>query len=87
MQRIFYRRDRHCFFFNWVVIVDVLGFIVLSRPGSIGRAHDSNCFGNVHLPVLPQGLQILADQGFQHNPPVIVIPCQNQPQIPTGMRR
>ena len=31
-------------------------------------------FSNVPLPVLPQGLQIMADQGFAHQPPVIVLP-------------
>ena len=30
IQRIFYRRDRHCFFLNWIVIIDVLGFITFS---------------------------------------------------------
>ena len=43
VQQIYYRRDRHCHFLNWLVIVDVLGFIVLSRPGFLGRAHDSTC--------------------------------------------
>ena len=44
IQRIFYRRDRHCFFLNWIVIVDVQGLIVFSRPGFVGHLHDSTCF-------------------------------------------
>ena len=43
IQRIFYRKDRHCHFLNWLVIVDVLGFVVLSRPGFIGRTSDNTC--------------------------------------------
>ena len=31
-------------------------------------------YSHVNLPVLPQGLQIMADQGFEHNLPVIVLP-------------
>ena len=44
IQRIFYRRDRHCFFLNWLVIVDVQGYIVFSRPGFVGHLHDSTCY-------------------------------------------
>ena len=44
IQRIFYRKDRHCFFLNWIVIVDVEGFIVFSRPGFVGHLHDSTCY-------------------------------------------
>ena len=43
MQRMFYRCDRHCLFLNWLVIVDCLGNIVLSRAGFIGRVHDAVC--------------------------------------------
>ena len=43
IQRIFYRGDRYCHFLNWLVIVDVLGTIVLSRPGYIGRTSNSTC--------------------------------------------
>ena len=84
---MFYRRDRHCFFLNWLVIVDALGYVVLSRPGFIDRVHDAVCYQNVNIPVLPQGLTILADQGFKHQLPVLVLPCQNQPQLPAAMRR
>ena len=42
---------------------------------------------HVHLPVLPQGLQIMADQGFEHRLQVIVLPKANQPQISHQMRR
>ena len=43
LQRLFWRRDRHCFFLNWIVIMDVEGFIVFSRPGFVGHLHDSTC--------------------------------------------
>ena len=43
IQRIFYRPDRHCFFFNWIVVVDALGYVVLSRPGFLGRVHNNTC--------------------------------------------
>ena len=43
IQRLFWRRDRHCFFLNWIVITDVDGFIVLSRPGFVGHIADSTC--------------------------------------------
>ena len=43
MQRMFYRKDRHCFFLNWLVVVDCLGTVVLSRAGFIGRVHDAVC--------------------------------------------
>ena len=43
LQRLFWRRDRHCFFLNWIVVVDVEGFIVFSRPGFVGHLHDSTC--------------------------------------------
>ena len=39
------------------------------------------------LPVLPDGLQIMADQGFEHHHPVIVLPRANQPQLTPLMRR
>ena len=44
IQRLFWRRDRHCFFLNWIVISDVEGFVVFSRPGFMGHLHDSTCF-------------------------------------------
>ena len=40
---IFYRHDRHCYFLNWVVIVDAVGYVVYSRPGFVGRTNDSAC--------------------------------------------
>ena len=43
IQRIFYRRDRHCFFLNWIVIIDINGMITFSRPGFVGHLHDSTC--------------------------------------------
>ena len=44
IQRLFWRRDRHCFLMNWIVITDVDGFIVLSRPGFVGHIADATCF-------------------------------------------
>ena len=44
MQRLFWRRDRHCFFMNWIVITDVHGYITFSAPGFCGHLHDSTCF-------------------------------------------
>ena len=42
---------------------------------------------NIHLPVLPPGLRIMADQGFEHRLPVLVMPHANQPQLPRNMCR
>ena len=42
---------------------------------------------NVNLPVLPAGLQIMADQGFEHRHPILVLPWANQPQVARIMRR
>ena len=44
IQRLFWRKDRHCFFLNWIVITDVEGFVVFSRPGFNGHLHDSTCY-------------------------------------------
>ena len=44
LQRLFWRRDRHCFFMNWLVIIDVQGYVVYSRPGFVGHIHDSVCY-------------------------------------------
>ena len=44
-------------------------------------------FSNINLPVLPPGLQILADQGFEHNPPVLVLPRANQQPVPAILRQ
>ena len=43
-QRLFWRKDWHCFFLNWMVIMDVEGFIVYSRPGFVGHLNDATCF-------------------------------------------
>ena len=72
LQRLFYRGDRHCFFLNWIVIIDVNGLIVLSRPGFVGHINDSTCLDQIRIPVLPQGLQIMADQGFINQRPILV---------------
>ena len=44
-------------------------------------------FSQINIPVLPAGLQIMADQGFQNGYPVLVLPRFNQPVIPVNMRR
>ena len=59
IQRIFYRRDRHCFFLNWLVIVDINGRIVLSKPGYVGHLHDSSCFRFDLKICRPKFLQLL----------------------------
>ena len=41
IQRIFFRPDRHCFFLNWIVVIDALGYVVFSRPGFLGRIHNN----------------------------------------------
>ena len=45
------------------------------------------CFSNIVLPVLPRALQIMADQGFEHNLPVLVLPKANQAQVSKMMHR
>ena len=45
------------------------------------------CCSQIQLPVLPAGLQIMADQGFRNTHPLIVLPRHNQPQLPRHMRR
>ena len=42
-QRLFWRGDRHCFFLNWIIVIDVARYIVMSRPGFQGHLHDSTC--------------------------------------------
>ena len=44
LQRLFWRRDRHCFFLNWLVIIDVKGYVVYSRPGFVGHISDATCY-------------------------------------------
>ena len=44
LQRLFWRRDRHCFFLNWIVVVDIEGYVTFSRPGFCGHLSDSTCF-------------------------------------------
>ena len=43
-QRLFWRKDRHCFFLNWLVIIDVKGYVVYSRPGFVGHINDATCY-------------------------------------------
>ena len=49
--------------------------------------NDIILFRQINIPVLPQGLQIMADQGFQNLAPVIVLPRRNQPAIAANVRR
>ena len=48
---------------------------------------NNKCCSHINLPVLPAGLQIMADQGFEHQLPILVLPKANQVQIPKIMRR
>ena len=41
----------------------------------------------IQLPVLPAGLQIMADQGFRNRNPIIVLPRFSQPAIHPDIRR
>ena len=43
LQRLFWRKDRHCFFMNCLVIVDVNGMICWMRGGFCGHLHDATC--------------------------------------------
>ena len=43
INRLFYGGDRHFHFLNWLIVVDVLGYIILSRPGFLGHSNDSTC--------------------------------------------
>ena len=43
LQRLFWRKDRHCFFLNWIVVVDVEGYVTYSRSGFPGHLNDSTC--------------------------------------------
>ena len=43
VQSLYYRKDRHTHFLNWLLVVDVLGFYVYSRPGFLGHLNDSTC--------------------------------------------
>ena len=72
LQRLFYRGDRHCCFLNWLVIIDVSSRVVLSRPGFNGHLNDSTVLNSINIPALPQGLQIMADQGFANQSPFLI---------------
>ena len=41
----------------------------------------------IRLPVLPNGLQIMADPGFPNRRPLLVMPKRNDPRISDDMRR
>ena len=41
----------------------------------------------INIPVLPAGLQIMADQGFRNRHPVIVLPRFNQAAVAANVRR
>ena len=86
IQRLFWRRDCHCFFMNWIVVVDVYGNIVFSRPGFVGHLADSTCYRNVTLPAFPQGLHIMADQGFANQSPLL-LPIDRRGRIMRGIMK
>ena len=72
LQRLFYRRDRKCFFMNWLVIIDAERYVVLSRPRFVGTSNDSTCLDQIQVPALPAGLQIMADKSFVNKSPYLV---------------
>ena len=41
----------------------------------------------VHIPVLPQGLQIMADLGFANRHPLLVSTRANIPNVPEHMKK
>ena len=51
LQRLFWRRDRKCFFLNWLVIIDVTGKVVYSRPGFVGHISDATVYKLVFIHV------------------------------------
>ena len=44
IQRIFWRKDRHCAFTNWMVIITANGLICYSKPGFVGHLNDATCY-------------------------------------------
>ena len=42
---------------------------------------------HVNLPVLPNGLQIMADQGFPRTPPLLITTRNNRINLPAAVRR
>ena len=44
IQRLFWRKDRHAFFSNWMVIVTAEGEICFSQPGFVGHLNDATCY-------------------------------------------
>ena len=44
IQRLFWRRDRHCFFMNWMVIVTARNEICFSKPSFVGHLNDATCY-------------------------------------------
>ena len=56
------------------------------QSGHISQYLSIDAFSNITLPVLPNGLQLMADQGFEHRLPIIVLPKANQQQVPAVMR-
>ena len=45
VEQFYYRGDKKFHFLNWLVITDVTGEVVLSRPGFLGHCHDNTCLG------------------------------------------
>ncbi len=45
MQRLFYRRDKHFHFLNWILVISAAdGMITFSRCGFPGHIHDAVCY-------------------------------------------
>jgi hypothetical protein len=72
IQRLYYRRDKHFHFMNWMVIVDNDGYFVHGQAGFTGHLTDSTCFEYMNVPHLPGGLFILGDRGFPQRHPLLV---------------
>jgi hypothetical protein len=85
IQRLYYRRDKHCHFVNWMVVVDIDGYFVFGQSGFRGHLIDSACYDYINMPVLPAGLHILGDRGFPQRRPLLV-PIRRGQRVPEHTR-
>ena len=53
IQGLFYRGDRHCHFLNYLVIIDIKGYVCYSRPGFVGHLNDTTCYEYSSLHIFP----------------------------------
>ena len=77
-QRLFYRGDKRCHFVNTFLVVDIRGKVVFWKAGFQGHLNDATCYRNSGVPILPNGLKLLADMGFPHDHMMLTPRGQNQ---------